>query len=75
MPASLKFTSSYVAHTGKVTNVLHKGYLYLPDTECTWELLGPVLFLTEKDSVYHACIGCGPFQDLGRCCSYFFVCD
>ena len=75
MPTSLSFTSSYVANTGHKTSVKYKGYLYDPGTDCTWELLAPVQFLTKENSVYHACIGCGPFRDLGRCCSYFFVCD
>ena len=49
MPTSLSFTSSYVANTGHKTSVKHKGYLYDPGTECTWELLAPVTFLTENE--------------------------
>lgn len=75
MPTSLSATSSYLSHSGRTTSVMNKGYMYDPGTDCTWELLAPVQFLTKENSVYHACIGCGPFRDLGRCCSYFFVCD
>ena len=49
MPTSLQCTSFYVAHTGQKTSVKHKGYLYDPGTECTWELLAPVTFLTENE--------------------------
>ena len=76
MPTSLSFTSSYVANTGHKTSVKHKGYLYDPGTDCTWELVAPVQFLTKENSVYHPCMHwLRPLSRFGPLLYLFVVCD
>ena len=76
MPTSLSATSSYLSHSGRTTSVMNKGYMYDPGTDCTWELLAPVQFLTKENSVYHPCMHwLRPLSRFGPLLYLFVVCD
>ena len=73
MPTPLSAHSHYLSLGGRTTTVVHKGYMYEPEGECTWELLAPLEVLEKENRVYHACMYWlrPDFRDLGRCCRYF----
>ena len=50
MPRTLSVHSEHVSIYGRLTSLVHKGYMY-KDGECTWELLAPVEFLAQEHSV------------------------